>query len=277
LTVAVVADSGCDLPEEFVRDHGIRLVPLTISFGTSDFRDGLDLPREKFWEMMKASNELPRTAAPSQTEFETVYQNLLEQGHDGVLCLTMSSVLSATYQSAVKASSKFGNQVEVIDTRTATLTEGLIVLRAAEVASAGASLSECVSKSLDYCGRSRTRGALDTLENLRKGGRIGAASALLGSVMAFKPMIEVADGEVKPVGKQRTRKRSVDALLDWLAGVGRLQTLGIVHAMAPDLAEILERITGLDLGVEPIVSVMGATIGTHAGPGALGIGVVLDE
>jgi DegV family protein with EDD domain len=274
MSVSIVVDSASDLPVEEADRLGIVRVPLTIAFGEEEFQDGVELTREQFWARMATEAELPRTAAPSPTQFQNVFTEALEGGAEGVVCLTLSQDLSATYQAAVQAAAEFGDRVKVLDTRTLTLSEGLVALAAAEAAQSGADLAACVEVASSTRDRVLTFGTLDSLENLRKGGRIGAAQALVGALMSFKPLIEVRDGGIEPAGRVRTRKNAIAALMSLVEGRGPFERVGLVHAMAPDLGTVLpevERVTGAD---SVVVSVMGATIGTHAGPGALGICLV---
>jgi DegV family protein with EDD domain len=274
MSVAVVVDSASDLPNELADALDIRRVPLTISLDGVDHKDGTELSRERFWELVRTAEELPKTSAPSPAEFDAAFSEALDAGASHVMCFTMTQDLSATYQSAVTAASAFSHRVSVLDTRTLTIGEGLVAIGVARAAQAGASPDACQALGASLIERVRTFGTLDTLDNLRKGGRIGAASALLGTLMSFKPLIEVRDGAILAAGRVRTRKTALTALLEKFEGNGPYEQVGIVHAMAPDLDEALTRVkavTGVD---DVIVTVMGATIGTHAGPGALGISVV---
>lgn len=277
MSVAVVVDSASDLPNELADALGIRRVPLTISLDGVDYKDGTELSRERFWELAQRASDLPKTAAPSPGEFDAAFSSELDAGANHVICLTMTKDLSATYQAAQAAASAYSGRVSVFDTRSLTVGEGLVAVSAAAAAQAGADTEECqriVSATIE---RVVTFGMLDTLENLRRGGRIGAASALLGTVMSFKPLIEVRDGAIEAAGRVRTRKSAITSLLEKFAGGGPYERVGLVHAMANDLDAVLARVrevTGVD---EVVISVMGATIGTHAGPGALGISVLKHE
>lgn len=277
MSVAVVVDSASDLPNELADALGIRRVPLTISLDGVDYKDGSELSREKFWELVGSSSELPKTAAPSPSQFDAVFSEELEAGASHVICLTMTKDLSATYQSAVSAAGAYPDKVSVYDTRTLTLGEGLIAVDVATAAQAGADAGECKQICTSSIARVVTFGTLDTLENLRKGGRIGAASALLGTLMSFKPLIEVRDGGIDAAGRVRTRKTAIASLLEKFDHQGPYERVGLVHAMASDVDSVLEgvrRATGVD---DVVVSVMGATIGTHAGIGALGISVIRQD
>ncbi|MGC9154453.1 MAG: DegV family protein [Ferrimicrobium sp.] len=277
MSVAVVVDSASDLPNELADALGIRRVPLTISLDGVDYKDGTELSRERFWELAQRASDLPKTAAPSPAEFDAAFSSEIDAGANHVICLTMTKDLSATYQAALAAASAYSGRVSVFDTRSLTVGEGLVAVSAATAAQAGADTEQCQRIVRAAIERVVTFGMLDTLENLRRGGRIGAASALLGTVMSFKPLIEVRDGAIEAAGRVRTRKSAITSLLEKFAGGGPYERVGLVHAMANDLDAVLARVrevTGVD---EVVVSVMGATIGTHAGPGALGISVLKHE
>ncbi len=277
MSVVVVADSASDLPTELASELAIEVVPLTIEVAGRDWLDGSQLPREDFWRLQAQQATLPRTSAPSVAQFADTFRAALSRGASGVVCITLSQKLSATFQAAQQAALEVGKAVRVVDSETLTLTEGLIVEEAARAARAGADLDAVEAVAVRARARARTRGTLDTLENLRRGGRIGAAAALLGTVMAFKPMITIEEGEVRPGGRQRTRRRALDDLVEWVRQLGAVARVGVVHALAHDVGAFAERIA--DASSTPVsevrVSVMGATIGTHAGPGALGVCVLL--
>lgn len=271
MAIAVVVDSASDLPQDLADQRGIRRIPLSVTIEGREYADGVDLPREKFWEVMASSAATPKTAAPSPPQFLSAFADAASQGADGVICLTMSEKLSATFQNANLAAKEFsGIPTKVIDTETLTLTEGLITLSTADFAQNATDLDAVVHyvESLKDC--ARTRGCLDTLDFLRRGGRIGSAAALMGTLMSFKPIIAVEDGELKAPARERTRRRALDNLLAWLEGLGPLQSVGVVHAQARDIDEIVSRMAEVS-GLPVVTSVMGATIGSHAGPGAVGV------
>jgi len=271
MSVAVVVDSASDLPNELADALGIRRVPLTISLDGVDYKDGTELSRERFWELAQRASDLPKTAAPSPGEFDAAFSSELDAGANHVICLTMTKDLSATYQAALAAASAYSGRVSVFDTRSLTVGEGLVAVSAATAAQAGADTEECqriVSATIE---RVVTFGMLDTLENLRRGGRIGAAQALLGSVLSIKPVIEVRDGAVEPESKQRTRGRSLHYLADRVIAAGPLRRLAVTHAAAKDLDDFLALIDGVECESAPVVSYMGPVIGAHVGRGAIGV------
>ena len=209
--VRIVTDSACDLTDDLVKQHDVIVVPLTIRFGVEEFEDRRELCPEEFWRRCQGKGALPETAAPSPGAFIAAYQQAADEGADAVLCLTISSKLSATYASAVTAADTFTSiPVRVFDTRSVTMGQGLTVIAAAEESAAGADLDQLAAAAEDRTGRIRVYGVLGGLEFLQRGGRIGGAQALLGSLLSIKPVIMVKDGEVAEESKQRTRSRAAE-------------------------------------------------------------------
>lgn len=271
--VRVVTDSACDLPRERAEEWGIEIVPLTIRFGDETFVDRRDLTPTQFWAKVASSAVLPETSAPSPGAFEEAYRRAAAEGASGVVCVTLSSALSATYQAAQLAAKAVADTipVRVVDSRAVSLGEGLMAVAAARMAKQGKGLDDCAGAAEDLVARTRTYGALDTLENLKKGGRVGSAQALLGSVLSIKPIIEVADGKVEAESKQRTRSKSLRYLVDKVRQFPRVEDLAVMHGDAPDLDELLDLLGAVYPREEIIVGQIGAVIGTHAGPRVVGI------
>jgi len=270
--ISVVTDSGCDLPAELVAEHAVTVVPLTIRFGAEELVDGRDLTPAGFWEKVAGSAQLPETAAPSPGAFEAAFRAASGAGADGVVCVTLSSSLSATHQAASVAAQAVDGDVSVslVDSRAVSMGQGMIVLAAARAAASGAGLDEVTATADALVARTRIYAALDTLDNLRKGGRIGAAQALLGSLLSIKPIIQVAGGRVEPESKQRTRRRSLQYLADKVAQAAPVADLAVVHGQAPDIDDLLGML-GAHGCPAPVVAQVGAVIGTHAGPGVVGV------
>jgi DegV family protein with EDD domain len=270
--VRVVTDSACDLPDEVAAELGIVIVPLTIRFGADEFVDRRDLSPEDFWKRCAASATLPETAAPAPGQFEAAYRGLVADGATGLVCVSLSSAMSATMQSAQVAADALGAAVpiQVVDSRSATLGLGMIAVGAAERARDGASTEEVAAYARDLADRSHVWGALDTLDNLRKGGRIGGAKAMLASVLSIKPIIEVRGGRVEEGGKQRTRSKALQFLVDKVRGAGPLERLAVLQADAPDADAFVAQLQ--PFAPEPIVvGQVGPVVGTHAGRGAIGV------
>jgi DegV family protein with EDD domain len=270
-TVGIVTDSSSDLPEEAVAELGISVVPLTIRFGSKEFVDRVELSPKEFWARCASSPELPETAAPSPGAFEQAYRALAAKGAPGIVCITLSSALSATHQAASTAAAAVAEDVpvRVVDSRSITMGLGLLALSAARLAAEGASLDEVATAVSEKVPRIRVYGALATLEYLRRGGRIGPAAAVFGSLLSVKPIIEVRNGVVEGESRQRTRGRSLRYLAEKVRE--HRGPVAVVHGDAEDLDEFLELLSPLVAGDELVVSHLGPVIGTHAGPGAIGV------
>lgn len=271
--VRIVADTASDLPSEMAAQHGIDLVPLTVRFGAEELVDRRDLSPAEFWSRLATSSVLPETAAPSPGAFEEAYRRAAADGAEGVVCVTISSALSATYESARLAAESVADAVavRVIDSRAVSMAEGTVALAAAELAAAGKSLDDVAAGAQAMVARTRTFAALDTLDNLRKGGRIGAAQALLGSMLSIKPIIQVADGKVEAESKQRTRSRSLRYLADKVREAGPVHHLTVLHGGAPDVDALLDLLADVCPRDQITVADVGAVIGTHAGPRVIGV------
>jgi DegV family protein with EDD domain len=269
--VRIVTDSACDLPPDLVEKARITVVPLEIRFGDATYVDGVDLSPSVFWEMCAASDTLPETAAPPPGAFTRAYQDLADEGVDEIVVVNLSGALSATIEAAQQAAREFDAvPVTVIDSRSVSMGLGALALEAAELAAAGDDAASIEERITAAAAATRVYGALDTLENLRKGGRIGAAQSLLGSLLNIKPLIEVRDGVVEPVGRQRTRGKALAWLVDTVRSHGGLSRLTVMHAACPDLDVLLDQLAPLYDG-EIIVGQIGAVIGSHAGPGTIGV------
>lgn len=271
--VAIVTDSAADLPGELAGAHGIAVVPLDVRLGALGPATVQTMHPEEFWRACATSDLLPETAAPSPGAFHDAFAAALAEGASSVLCVTISSELSATHQAAQAGAAELGPgaPVVVIDSRSATMGEGLVVLEAADCALAGGSLAECTAAARAAIGRVQVVGTLDTLDNLRRGGRIGAAQALLGSVLAIKPVIEVRDGAVQAESRQRTRARSLRYLVDKVAALAPLDRLAVVHAAAPDLENVLAMLEPVHPRADTVVTFIGPVIGAHTGAGTVGL------
>lgn len=272
--IRVVTDSACDLLESTVHELGIGVVPLRIRFGDEELVDREELSTKEFWSRCASSSALPSTAAPSPGQFQQAFEAMADDGADGVVCVDLSSKMSATIESARQAAQALEGRlpVRVVDSRSVTLGLGLIVTEAARVARAGGSLDEVVAAAEAAVSSMKLYGAIDTLENLKKGGRVGGARALLGSMLSIKPVIEVRDGVVEEESKQRTRSRSLRYLADKAKAAGPVSHLAVFSADAPDLDEFLGLLEGVEPTGGPILyGDVGPVIGTHAGRGAVGV------
>jgi DegV family protein with EDD domain len=270
--VRIVTDSACDLTDELARAGGITVVPLTIRFGADELVDRRDLTPAEFWARCRTSAELPETSAPAPGAFQAAYEQAAAEGAEGVLCLTISADLSATYQSAATAATATsGIEVAVLDTRSVTMGQGLLALTAAAAAAGGASLAEVRAVTEAAVPRTRVYGALATLDHLVRGGRVGKARALLGSMLAIKPVIQVRDGAVDEESKQRTRGRSLEYLAAKARADAPLDRLAVASGEADDVGTLLELLAGVEVAHPIEVVPLGPVVGTHAGPGTIGV------
>ena len=279
LPVGVVTDSMADLPESWVREGGIRVVPLYVLVGERSLRDGVDITREEFfrWLRQAPAHRLPRTSHPTPADFLQVYEALSGQV-GAIVSLHASAEISATYHSALMAARQLGSvPVEVVDTRLVSLAEGLVVREAARAARAGASAEEVVRRARALAGRVRIRFTVETLEYLARNGRIGRARAWVGGILQLKPVLGFEEGVVVPVERVRGRASSLRRLAELveqeLGGQG--ETLAVIHADAEQAAlELRDQVLQRCRFDEVVVGSLGATIGAHVGPGTVGVAYV---
>ena len=270
--VHIVTDSACDLSDQLVKEHNVIVVPLTIRFGAEELEDRRQLSPAEFWERCRGKGDLPETAAPSPGAFQAAFQQAADEGADSVLCLTISSKVSGTYGSAVTAAGTFGSvPVTVLDTFSLTMGQGLLVIAAAEEAAGGAGVDDLVDATKDRIGRTRIYGVLGGLEFLQRGGRIGGARALLGSLLNIKPVIQLKDGEVAEESKQRTRGKALAYLSAKVAADAPLERIAVADGACDDFPDVLARLAGIDTE-HPLLPVdLGPVVGTHAGPNTVGV------
>ena len=280
MAVKIVTDSTCDIPPDMAEDLGIRVVPCNVNFGSETFRDGVDLQADDFYDRLTTGPVVPTTSQPSPGDFVGVYD---EAGNDadGIVSVHVSAKLSGTYNSAIQASreTRAACPIEVVDTMQASMGVGVVAIAAAEAANQGASHLEVVQVATSAAQRAQLVFLLDTLEFLEKGGRIGKARAMLGTVLRIKPMIVLREGVVDQLGRARSRAKGLTKLDETARGFAPLEMACVLHTTTPDAAQdFANRLRDLSAGGKgPFVSRAGPTIGTYAGPGALGIGLLQAE
>jgi DegV family protein with EDD domain len=271
--VRVVTDSAADLEQGVTGKYGIAVVPLDVRLGEL----GPDVTRtwsaDEFWQHCANSFAFPETSAPSPGAFSAAFSAAADDGATGVVCVTLSSRLSATYQAALAGAEDVGDRlpVRVIDSLTVTMGQGLLVISAAEAAGAGGSLDEVAAGVEEARGKVHVYGSLDTLDNLRHGGRIGAAAAFFGSLLSVKPIIEVRDGVVEAESRPRTRSRSLEQLASKVPDAELLDQLAVVHAAAPDVGRVVDILASRFPRDDMLVGHIGPVIGSHAGPRSVGV------
>ncbi|HTK17162.1 MAG TPA: DegV family protein [Acidimicrobiia bacterium] len=272
MAVRVVTDSACDLPPEVCERLGIEVVPLTIRFGDREYVDRKELTSDAFWQQLAAASVLPETAAPSVGAFEEAFRALLADGAEGIVCVNLSASLSATMQSAQLAAKALDGlcPIEVVDSQTASMGTGNLVLHAARRAAEGADVETIKSEVVDRRSRQKLFATLDTLEYLKKGGRIGGARALLGSMLSIKPIITVVNGAVEEAGKVRTRSKALQFIIDKIPE-GNVESICVLHSAAADLDMFIDKVQPKVPDAEMIVGHIGPVVGVHVGPGAIGL------
>ncbi len=277
MTVHIVTDSACDLRGDEVTELGIKVVPLTVRFGDREYADREDLEVDEFYRLLATNDDLPETAAPSPGRFVEAFRDSFEAGADSVVCINLSSAVSATMQSAITAAKDFDADIRVVDSKSVTAGQGSIVLGAARLAADGASIDEVVAHAESLSVRTHVFGALDTLENLQKGGRIGNARALLGSILSIKPIIDISSGAVEEAGRQRTRRKSLLWLRDKLAEFGPITNLAIMHGQAPDIDDFVKLLSSICDTSDARIEIIGPVVGTHGGPRVVGYAFQVPE
>lgn len=280
--VAIITDSTAYIPEAMLHDLPVYIVPLQVIFGDQIYEDGINIQPNEFYTRLQTSKINPSTSQATPAFFKQMYLHLLDEGYD-ILNIVISSKLSGTLDSAQQAVREFpGAPIEIVDSLSASMALGFQVLTVAKAAAKGASLNEC--KALAEIVKERT-GALftvSTLEYLYRGGRIGGASAFLGTALDLKPVLELREGKIEPIDRVRTLSKAINKLVDLLVertdGHKNIQ-VACVHAKAQkDAALLLEKVKmrfpNGSITTE-VLSEVSPVIGTHTGPGTLGITYML--
>jgi len=272
-SIQVVTDSACDLMPATTEERDVRVVPLTIRFGSEELVDREELSGKEFWDRVITGSDMPATSAPSPGAFQQAFLEAREAGSSGVLCVCISSGLSATYQAACTAAETVRDRIDVrvVDTQSVTMGQGLLTLAAADMASSGVALDEMAAAIEDMKARTHVYGVVDSLDYLRRGGRIGGAAQLVGSLLSIKPVIHVKDGVVEVESKQRTRSRALHYLADKAVKAGPLERLGAANGAARDFEEVLEMVRRAQPEHELVIGELGPVVGSHAGPGSVGV------
>ena len=270
--IRIVTDSTCDLPADAVEALGITVIPLTVLFGEEELRDGVDITAEQFFRRLGREKALPTTAAPGPGAFRAVYERLLAEGATQIVSVHLSSKLSATLESARQGGA--GLPVTYVDTLQVSLALGVCVMEAARAVQQGATAEQAAAVALDTARRTQIFFTLETLEYLRRGGRMSRGQEFFGSLLQIKPVITVQDGEVHPAARMRTKQKAVEDLLRRCAEMRPVSTVFALHASTPDeLAHLRERLHGLAPESRYVESRITPVIGVHVGPGAVSCGV----
>lgn len=274
--IQLVTDSAANIPNDLRRRFDVAVVPIRVHFGDETFREGIDLSTAEFFERLETSDDLPMTTPPPPEDFATVYQSALDANHE-IVSLHLSGELGGTYESAVQAASQFEDApISVIDTRSVSSGQALMVVTAARAVQAGLDREEVVTQIKYLRRRTSLLFVLDTLEYLRRGGRIGRAGAFLGTMLRIKPVLQIRNGIIEPVDRISGRKRALERLIDivYERYADGSVWVGIGEVAAEADAAMLREATTEQLKVEyTLQSSIGPVVATHAGPGTVGVAV----
>ena len=282
MTIKIVTDSTADLPKTLCESLGISTIPLNVQFGETSYLDGIDIQAEEFFSMLTTSDKLPTTSQPSPGTFLDQYSNLIGNGHD-IVSIHVSGKLSQTVNSAEIAKGKIEgskSSITVIDSQQCSAGLGLIVIAAAKAAQAGATLKETIAIAEEAISKIGIFITLDTLEYLQKGGRIGKAQALMGSLLQMKPILTLLDGAIHPLEKTRTRAKAIQRMHSIADEQQPFVSAAVIHSASEDaaldlekhLASLIKALPEKDQGVTYTNSI-GPVVGTHGGPGVVGFAI----
>ncbi|MCB2209711.1 DegV family protein [bacterium] len=277
--VAIVTDSTAYLPENLVSAYNITVVPLVVIWGEETLRDNIDIGPDEFYQRLSGTKVMPSTSQATIQAFMDAFQKLTDEGYD-ILTLVISSALSGTLDSATQAKKSFPDaNIELLDSKFTSVPLAFMALSAARAAKRGASLAECKEIAAAIRENCNVFFAVDTLEFLHRGGRIGGASRFLGTALNLKPILYLEDGKIEALEKVRTSKRAHSRLLELLEensnGKEPINMMGVVNAAAPDSANtLLEGIKAQFSPNEVLIANLSPVIGTHTGPGTVGVAYV---
>lgn len=277
MSIAIVTDSTSDIPPNLAHEFGVSVVPLSVIFGEEAYKEGVDITPDLFYERLQSSKELPTTSAPSVGDFLQTYREALKTT-DEIVSIHLSSKLSATYDAACQAAAQLadeGAKIDVFDSQSISVGMMFLAVAASKASREGASLEE-IRKLIDnMTPRLRIYIVLDTLEYVRRGGRIGRARAFLGTLMRVKPLLSIKDGEVHPEERVRTRRHALDRIFQLATSYPSIEQIGVAYSTNAEEADAMKRrLEGAIEGAKVPVMRLGPVIGVHGGPGVLGIGVL---
>jgi DegV family protein with EDD domain len=279
MPVKIVTDSVADIPAGVVAELGISIIPVLVHFGEETFRDGIDITTDQFFRKLINGDVMPTTSVPSMDIFARTYAKLAEET-DEILVIMLSSKLSGLYNAAVQSAALVDGdtRIEVIDSGCAVMAQGFIVIRAAQAARDGASMEELIEIVHRDLPRVEIRAAFDTLEYLQRGGRIGKAAALMGSLLKINPIVALKDGVVEPAGRARSRAKAIDLLYDFVAGYSNIEELAVEGGACPDdVDNLVERLGAIFPKKRIYRSRATPVIGAHTGPGLILVAILGDK
>jgi DegV family protein with EDD domain len=276
--IKIVTDSTCEAPPGVLQHPAVTVVPLYVVFGKESLKDKVQISHDAFWQRAQTANPLPTTSQPTPTDFLGPFRSLTEAG-DEVIAVTISGKLSGTYSSAAQAKQELPSQpIDLVDSESTSVGLGLMVQEALRMVEQGASRAEIVSALNDMRAHVRILFSVDTLDYLARGGRIGKAQAFVGTLLSFKPMLAITDGEIVPVARVRSRRKALETLVETHASAapqrGPGVSVGVTHANAPDEARAVAQELGTTFGTTDVfVAELGPVLGVHTGPGMIGAAV----
>lgn len=279
MTVKIITDSLGDIPSNVAKKLGITVIPINVIFGTEVFRDGVDLTTEQFYDKLIRSKIFPATTIPPLSTYIELFNKAAKET-DEILVITISSKLSNTYEASLQAVELMERKcrVEVIDSQRAVMAQGLIVISAAKAAQTGAGLDEVVDITQRNILRTEVRMVFDTLEYLKRGGRIGKAQTFVGSMLRLHPILGIRDGEVYPFTRERSRAKATDYLYNFAVSFSHIEAMAVEDATTPDEADRLVERLGSKFPKEHIYrSKISPVIGAHVGPHVLAVSVLGDK
>ena len=272
MKLAIVTDSVSDISPKIAKELKITVVPLTVIFGTDQFLDGVELSNSEFFQKLETDPNHPSTSQPSPEAFVKTYEKLLKKGFE-ILSVHVSAKLSGTINSAEQAIKSLDtNKIKIVDTGTASMAQGLVAMSAARAAKNAKSLDELADMAETTAKKTNVYVAMDTMEFLKRGGRIGKARAMLGSILNIKPIITTDNGEIVPHSRARTIKKAISSMINDMGDKNQIVEVAVLHSTTPDLAkDVLTQIDAQNLNNPGTITEIGPVVGTHAGPGCLAI------
>lgn len=273
--IQIITDSTADIPPSVAEREGILVIPCQVIFGTDSYREGVELSPDEFFERLRRTGKtLPTTTLPLQGDIQAAFEAARDRGAEAAISIHLGSAFSGAFNAVRLAAEEAPLEVKVVDSGTTSLAMGWVAILAARAAREGATLEVLSALIEDLCSRASLYAMLDTLEYLRRGGRVNRVSEMFAGLLDIKPILHVANNRIEPVTRVRTRTRAMAWLRDRIAADAPLQGLAVIHAAVPDQAATLAEMIRPYAPEELIVTTAGAVLGTHAGPGAVGVGYV---
>jgi DegV family protein with EDD domain len=275
MTVRVVTDSTCDIPAELAEELGIRVVPIYVMFGQETYRDRVDMGTDEFFDRLVTNNVHPTTSVPSPKDFADVYNDLAEES-DEIISIHLTAKESGTYNSAVLARDLVEKQcrIEVVDSQSISMSLGMLVIAAARAAQSGANLEQVADMVRRNVPQVHLMILVDTLKYVIRGGRLNRASGLVGTVLRVRPLLTLKEGDLSPAGVARTKAKAVERLYGFANSFSRVKELAVAYTTDHEEADsLLQRLKDAFPNARSYLTRVGPSLGTHAGPGAMGVAI----